>query len=477
MGRGISGLSGASTVYALSSAPGKAGVAVVRISGPEALAAAGQLLGKRALPIPRQATVARLSDPLTDDLLDQALVLTFPGPRSFTGEDVVELHLHGSRAVVAGVLDALGRLQGLAPAPPGEFTKRAFAHGKLGLTQVEGLADLISAETTSQRQQALRHLEGDAQKLLLGWRQELLHALALLEAYIDFSEDENIEEDAFSSASEKVGHMVEEMRRHVADSRAGQRVRDGVRIVLSGLPNVGKSSLLNYFCRQERAIVTDIPGTTRDLLTVDLELRGFPVIFVDTAGIRFGDQVDRVEQEGVRRAQEAAANADVRICLQDATNPESLCCSTLKQGGVPCACLHGSAINADQSTPPHLLRVVNKCDAKPLSMELSEGVLSVSCLERKNLDQLTTVLGDTVETLCHTASGEVPTVVRHRHQQHLTAALEALEQALVSSALSADCVLMAEEMRYALSELGHLTGHVKLDEMLDIVFSEFCIGK
>ncbi|XP_074384956.1 5-taurinomethyluridine-[tRNA] synthase subunit GTPB3, mitochondrial isoform X2 [Zonotrichia albicollis] len=305
------------TIFALSSAPGRCGVAVIRASGPGSGAALRSLTGTPEPP-PRVMALRRIRDPQTAESLDRGLVVWFPGPHSFTGEDCAELHVHGGPAVVSGVLRALGRLPGLRPAEPGEFTRRAFAHGKLDLTAAEGLRDLIGAETEAQRRQALRQMEGDLGRLYQRWSHALTQALAHLEAYIDFSEDDNVEEEVLTQVRDTVRALLQELRGHLRDGRRGELLREGVRAVIAGPPNVGKSSLLNLLCRRPAAIVSPTAGTTRDVLEVALDIGGYPLVLSDTAGLR--QATDPVEREGVTRARDRLCQADLVLAVLDATS-------------------------------------------------------------------------------------------------------------------------------------------------------------
>src|SRR5450755_864706 len=302
------------TIFALSSGSGPAAIAVVRISGPGAGEALKALSGK--IPAPRQAALARIRDPQSNDIIDEGLALWFPAPQSETGEDVAELQLHGGRAVIAATLAALGRIDGLRPAEAGEFTRRAFENGKLDLTAVEGLADLVMAETEGQRRQAFRQLKG-----LLGgraetWRQQLIQALALVEARIDFSDEADVPQDLLAPALAMTRSLADEIAGALADGGRGERLREGLVVAIAGPPNAGKSTLLNRIARREAAIVSPYAGTTRDVIEVHLDLGGWPVTLLDTAGIRETD--DPVEMEGVRRARDRAAAADLVLWVVDA---------------------------------------------------------------------------------------------------------------------------------------------------------------
>jgi tRNA modification GTPase len=307
------------TIFALSSGPGRAGVAVVRISGRRAHTALEAVVGR--CPSPRHASYAPICHPETGEALDRGLILWLPGPGSATGEDMAELHVHGGRAVVDGVLDALAHVAGLRPAEPGEFTRRAFDNGKLDLTQVEGLADLIAAETVAQRRQALRQMDGALAALYESWRGSLVRASAHAEAAIDFS-DEELPPDLVDRLAADVRDLRAEIEAHLDDNHLGERLRDGIQIAIVGAPNVGKSSLINALAKRDAAIVAPTPGTTRDVIEVHLDLGGYPVTVADTAGLR--ESADEVEAEGVARARARASAADFVLRVHDASQwPES----------------------------------------------------------------------------------------------------------------------------------------------------------
>src|SRR6266581_3013246 len=327
------------TIYAPATAAGRAAIAIIRLSGPASGPAVAALAGK--LPPPRVARHVRLRDPDSGEELDDGLVLWFPGPSSVTGEDVAELHLHGSRAVLAAVMAALGR-QGLRLAEPGEFTRRAFLNGKLDLTQAEAVADLAAAETEAQRRQALRQLDGHLGGLYRNWGERLLRLLAHLEAAIDFP-DEDL-------PPEIEARLAAEIARHLADGHRGERLRDGIAVAIVGPPNAGKSSLLNQLARREAAITSPIAGTTRDVIEVAIDLAGYPVIFADTAGLR--DSGDAIEAEARRRAVARAESAELRLFVFDAGCP-------------------GDAQGAAQWPGPDTLLVANKIDLAVLPIKPS----------------------------------------------------------------------------------------------------------
>src|SRR5712672_2809922 len=301
------------TIFALSSGRPPAAIAVIRISGPRAGTALERMIGR--VPQPRRAALARVRDPASGEIIDEALVLWFPGPNSETGEDTAELQVHGGRAIIAGLLVALGKLEGLRPAEAGEFTRRAFENGRMDLTAVEGLADLVAAETQAQRRQAFRQLKGLLGSRAETWRQRLIEALALVEAGIDFSDEDDVPKDMMSRALELIRPLGEEISK--AGARQGERLREGLRVAIAGPPNAGKSTLFNRLARREAAIVSPFPGTTRDVLELHLDLGGYPVTMLDTAGIR--ETRDPIEREGVRRASEQVAGADLVLWVIAAT--------------------------------------------------------------------------------------------------------------------------------------------------------------
>lgn len=440
------------TICALSSAPGRAGVAVLRISGSRAREVLRSLAGLES-PVPRRATLADLSRPEDGAILDRGLAVWFPAPASFTGEDVAELHIHGGRATVEAVLDALVDDLGLRHAEPGEFTRRAFENGKMDLTEVEGLADLIDAETEAQRRQALRQYDGALGRLYDGWREELIGALAYLEAHIDFP-DEELPGDLFAEVRERVARLEAALRGHLADNRRGERLRDGVGIAIIGPPNVGKSSLLNTIARRDAAIVSATAGTTRDVIEVHLDLGGYPVTVADTAGIR--DSADEIEQEGVRRALERAERADLRIIMIDAS----------KNGP-----LDGEMMGL---TGDSALIVANKCDlaAPPSDLPgISGAIHSVSAKTGDGIGDLLAEIERLVAALFDEQAA--PALTRSRHRTAVSETLEFLGKAGEGESIE----LVAEELRLAARALGRLTGRVEVEDLLDVIFRDFCIGK
>jgi len=447
-------VSGEDTIFALASGRGRAGIAVLRISGPQAGSVARELAGRPA-PAPRRAAVRRLADPATGTVLDEALMLFFRAPASFTGEDVLELHLHGGRAVIDGVLEALGRLSGLRPAEPGEFSRRAFERGRMDLTAAEGLNDLVMAETAAQRRQALRQMNGALAELYERWRGTLIESLAHLEAGIDFS-DEELPEDLAAAPAERLAGLREEIAAHLADAGRGERLRDGVGIVILGAPNVGKSSLLNALARRDAAIVSETAGTTRDVIEVAMDLGGYPATLVDTAGIR--EAGEAIEAEGVRRAIDRAGRADLRLVLAEAPEwpaiPESTAALRLEGALLVLT-------KSDRGGPP------------PGVVENAPETFAVSAVTGAGLAVLEQALEDRVVAMCE--PGEAPAITRARHRRALEDCLGALER--FAATVARDPVLAAEDARLASRALGRITGRVDVEELLDVIFSDFCIGK
>ena len=446
----------ADTIFAPATAPGRSAIAVIRVSGPACVDVCRRLT-KRALPAPRRAALRRLREPASGEDIDQALVLWFPGPASATGEDVLELHVHGGRAVLGELLLALARLPGLRPADPGEFTRRAFLNGRMDLTAAEGLADLVAAETGAQARQALRQLDGELGRLYEPWRGELLGALARIEAEIDFSADQDVPGDAVAAIRPVLARVSAEMAAHVDDARRGERLREGLTIAVVGPPNAGKSSLINRLAQRDVAIVTPEPGTTRDVLEVHLDLAGYPVTLLDTAGLR--EPVGGAEAEGVRRARQRTADADLRLALFDgalwpALDPETL--ALLDEG---------------------TMVVVNKADLGRLPGDLviaGRPAERLSCLTGAGIERLLELLSARASE--QMALGQTPMLTRARHRAALHAALEALGR-IAALPADAELALVAEDLRLAVRAIGRITGRVGVEDLLDRIFAEFCIGK
>jgi tRNA modification GTPase len=464
------------TIFALSSGAGKAGVALIRISGSNAskkiaehviviinillVPALKSLLGTRqSVPAVRHASVRTLHDNESGDVLDEAVVVRFAAPNSFTGCDVVELNVHGSVAVVRDVLAALRRVPSLHDAAPGEFTRQAFLNDRLDLTAVEGLADLVHAETTAQRRQALRQLRGELGRLYAGWRATVLRSLAHVEAIIDFGDDERLDDSVLGTARTTLDGVLGAARAHLADARRGERMRSGLSVCLGGHVNVGKSSLINVLAQRQLAIVSPHAGTTRDVLETALDIAGYPALISDTAGIR--QSTDEVERIGIERAKQHFADADVRVFVTDSDTDAR-------------AALASGELRSND------IVVRNKVDTAPSSLGGAAGdrrLVTLSCATGAGVDTFLKQLTHSLSEL--TAQGvtsESPLLSRERHRVLVEQAVEALQVA--SAALDSDLIVAAEELRTAIQHLSALTGESHdVERVLDIVFSEFCIGK
>ncbi len=425
------------TIFAVASGAGRAAIAVLRISGPGSADLLIGLSGK--LPAPRRAVLRRLRAPDGAEL-DQAMVLWMPGPGSYTGEDSGELFLHGGRAVIAGVADALTALGG-RPAEPGEFTRRAFLNGRMDLLEAEAVGDLIDAETEAQRRQALRQLEGELGAVYAGWAGRLRWLLAQQEALIDFP-DEDLPPEVEDRVIAEIDALRSEIRAHLNDGRRGERLREGLTFAVSGPPNVGKSSLVNLLAERDVAIVSASPGTTRDALEARVVLAGVPVTLVDTAGLR--DTEDAIEAEGVRRARARAEAADYVLLVGDVR----------------------TGVAADDRQPG--LRICNKID---LGGPVPEGALGVSALTGEGMEALRARLAGIARSLTEAAGP--PPLTRERHRAALLTASDRLDAAAVADLPE----LRAEDLRLALGAIGRITGAVGVEDLLGDIFSRFCIGK
>ena len=483
------------TIYAPATAAGRAAVAVVRISGPRAGVAFLALAGgpRTEFPPPRHAAFRKLRDPATGGIIDEALVLWLPGPHTETGEDMAELQMHGGRAIMAAVIAALSSIEGLRLAEPGEFARRAFDAGKLDLTALEGLGDLIAAETEAQRRQALRQMQGALGRRYEDWRERLVHALAHLEAAIDFP-DEGLPDDVAYGVAREIAKLAAEMRGHLDDARRGERLRDGLRVVLTGTPNVGKSSLFNLLVGREAAIVSPEAGTTRDVIEAAFDLAGYPVLLSDTAGLRdepnpvdavgdanndtaAGDYVREpvdvlegspagapaaapigaIEREGMRRARDRLADADIRLRVLDATEPSAL-----------------ETLELDAAIDPDTILVVNKIDLAPDALRHFPAhlpAIAMSATTGEGFPELEERLAIAVAQRLE--PGAEPALTRARHRA-------AIEECLDCFSRMADAggpELAAEDLRLAARALGRITGRVDVEDLLDVIFRDFCIGK
>jgi tRNA modification GTPase len=433
------------TIFALSSGRLPSAIAIVRVSGPAARTALESLAGK--IPTPRVATRALLRD-AGGQPIDDSVVLYFPGPASTTGEDVAEFHVHGGRAVLGSLFAALSAIQKLRAAEPGEFTRRAFENGKLDLTEAEGLDDLIHADTDRQRRQALRQLKGLLGEKARDWRAQIIEASALIEAGIDFSDEGDVPAELIAPALARIKALLAEITEALAAEGRSERLRDGLVVAIAGPPNVGKSTLMNQLARREVAIVSPHAGTTRDIIEVQLDLDGYPVTVIDTAGIRETD--DPVEQEGVRRARARAAEADLVLWLTDA------------DGAKP----------AEASDVPTWI-VRNKIDLAPASHRSGDQMFAISASRGDGLAELMSALVGCAQEFF--GSSEAGLIGRQRQR-------DLLQQAAASLRRGVDVIgtgeeLVAEELRSAAYALGRLLGQVDVEDILDVIFREFCIGK
>ncbi len=442
------------TIFAIATGAGRAGIAVIRVSGP-ACAAALECLTGAPPPPPRVATRARFVAPGGEEMLDDGLCLWFPAPASYTGEDVAELHVHGGPATLAAMIDALGRIPGLRLAAPGEFSRRAFENGKLDLTAIEGLADLIDAETEAQRRQALRQLGGALGAMYQDWREALVGALAQLEATIDFP-DEDLPDHIETGINHQISRVITEVTQHLADDRRGERLRDGYYIAVLGPPNAGKSSLINMLAQREAAIVSAQAGTTRDVIEVHLDLGGYPVIVADTAGLRAAG--DDIEREGVRRALARAEESDLKILVLDgacAGVPDTGTCALIDENTV----VVRNKIDLVGAGAPAM--IVAGVTAMDISAQTGAGIADL-------LESMTSKINARLSL-----PAAAPPLTRHRHR----AALEACRAALLRAGEAAAPELKAEDVRLAVRSIGTITGNVDVEDILDVVFRDFCIGK
>ncbi len=456
------------TIYALATPAGRSGVAVLRVSGPQALKGLSLFSPEIDIKsiIPRSAILTHLYAPNAGQsvsretsppkMIDKALVLYFKAPHSFTGEDVVEYHLHGSPAVIAEMSHHLSRFAHHRPAERGEFTRRGFENGRMDLTEAEAIADLIDAETTAQKDQALSQMSGTLKNLYEGWAQDLTKSLAFLEADIDFP-DEDLPDGVASQVRPKLARIAQDITEHLNDNRRGERLRNGIKITVIGAPNAGKSSLVNMLAQRDVAIISDFAGTTRDVLEVHLDIAGFPVILSDTAGLKpellhsdgQGGQ-DKIESEGIKRAIHAARSADIKLLVFDAQ-------------------IQPDAATLDLADD-HSLMIANKADLGAIHPDLTTAI-PLSSKEMQGVETLLGALKDQINILIGSQSTPTLTRERHRHQLHIC--LDHLERAQ-SAALPE---LTAEDTRLAVRALGRITGRVDVEDLLDVIFSEFCIGK
>jgi len=446
------------TIYALSSGAVPSGVAVIRISGGATRTIVSAICGR--VPEGRRAMFSKLKDPETNDILDEALVLYFEGPHSFTGEDVAEFQCHGGRAVISRLLAVLGTFADCRPAEAGEFTRRAFDQGRMDLTEVEGLADLIVAETESQRRQAVRQMGGALGDLYDGWRKRLIHMRAMIEADFDFADEEDVPGSVADKVWTEASDLHSEIADHLERSKSGERLRSGLQVVLMGAPNAGKSSLLNAIAGRDVAIVTEEAGTTRDAIEVHLDLGGYPMTLVDTAGLR--DAENAVEREGVRRAQARGHAGDLILWAVEPGGVEK----DDPKAGLP--------EDLQKNVPMWVVRTKSDLETQP-KQDSSGTIKEIACSDKSkdglnDLIQALTRFADEIISI-----GETPLATRERHRHYLKECLSGLRTAVDAVHLPPE--LRAEDLRRAADALGRITGRIDVEDLLDVIFRDFCIGK
>jgi tRNA modification GTPase len=452
------------TIFALSSGRPPSAISIVRVSGPQAGAALTSLVGK--VPAPRMAARALLRD-VNQQPIDDAVVLWFPAPASATGEDVAEFHVHGGRAVLAALFAALSGFEDVRAAEPGEFTRRAFENGKLDLTEAEGLDDLIHADTDRQRRQALRHLKGLLGDRARDWRAQIIEASALIEAGIDFSDEGDVPAELIAPALCKIKTLLGEIREVLAAQGRSERLREGLVVAIAGPPNVGKSTLMNQLARREVAIVSPHAGTTRDIIEVQLDLDGYPVTVIDTAGVRETD--DPVEQEGVRRARARAAEADLVLWLVDAQHEENR-----PQGEVPVWTVRNKIdLDGPDTAGPRIGAANSGQPGAVLRQGWRTADVGISASRGDGIQQLIAALIAFAQD--YFGSGEGGLIGRERQRKLLQETAASLERSI--SAIGEGEELAAENLRIATHSLGRLLGRVDVEDILDVIFRDFCIGK
>ncbi|OWF53951.1 tRNA modification GTPase GTPBP3, mitochondrial-like [Mizuhopecten yessoensis] len=486
------------TIFALSSGHEKCGVAVIRVSGPRSESSLKALCRTEKLPKPRFTHLRKLFNPVTLEPIDKGLVIWFPGPDSFTGEDCTEYHVHGGQAVITEMANVLGGLDGFRHAEAGEFTKRAFTNGKLDLTEVEGLGDLIHAETEAQRKQALRQMDGELSRMYTTWRKQIISYTASVEAYIDFAEEDNIEDDVLNQVNIGIEQLLSELESHLRDNRQGEILRSGVQVAIVGEPNVGKSSLLNSVCQRPAAIVSPLAGTTRDVVETGVNIGGYPVLLSDTAGLR--ETQDSIEKEGVRRALHRAQQADIKVLMMDCDlnqNAKKELSSFILQritdlGIALTSDVEGQTGNCstkeNDSTElknifENYVLVFNKMDKLSKEEVIKLQTVTdlcditsciISCESGEGLDDFVTLLKEKVAKICGNPLAGSPSLTQTRHRQHLQACVSHLHQ---YQKQPEDVVIAAFSLQNAAREIGKITGKITSEDILDVIFRDFCIGK
>jgi len=442
------------TIYALSSGPGVSGVAIIRISGPETSEVI-KLLTTRDLPKPRMATLRKINNINTSELIDEGIILWFPGPESYTGEDMAEIHVHGGKAVVLALQKEIAKIKNCRLAEPGEFTKLAFQNGKINLLKAESIADLISAETEIQRLQAIKIMEGNSSAKFNELREKLLKVLSFMEAKIDFPE-EDLPEENLKKIKNDCSEVLNKINKILNDQKIGEMIREGFKIAIIGPTNAGKSSLINNLSNREVAIVSEIAGTTRDVVETHLNIDGYPVIMSDTAGIR--DSKDEIEKKGIRLSLKKAENADLKLVVVDAKNVDLSC-------------------YLNDLLKNNAILVVNKSDLlnEKLDAEISKlNPVLISLKNNTNIDMLISRIKNSLKNKF--ISEEDILITRERHRQHLLQCVDYLEEFLLKNEKK-DFDKAAEDLRLATRHLGMIVGKVDVEEILGSIFNDFCIGK
>tara|TARA_B100000809_G_scaffold26403_1_gene23119 strand:- start:88 stop:1419 length:1332 start_codon:yes stop_codon:yes gene_type:complete len=442
------------TIYALSSGPGISGVAVIRVSGPETKIVI-QKMTKEGIPTPRMASLRKLNKINTNELIDEGIIIWFPGPDSYTGEDMAEFHVHGSRAVIDAMHNAISKVKNCRIAEPGEFTRIAFQNGKINLLKAESIADLISSETEIQRQQAIKIMSGKSSEKFNSWRKKLLKNLSNVEAKIDFP-DENLPDDILKDIKNSTKKIKEEIKKLLNDQKVGERIREGFKISIVGPTNAGKSSLLNYLSKRDVAIVSEIAGTTRDVIETHLSIDGYPVVISDTAGIR--DSKDEIEKKGIKLALKRAEDADLNLVIIE---PKSTDITGFLSDLVSKKAIY----------------VLNKSDLgfKNINSKLKKlNPISISLKNEKNLEDLISAIKKKLKNKFITSDDIL--ITRERHRQHLEQCVYNLKKFEEKNKLE-DFDKAAEDLRLATRHLGIIVGKVDVEEILGSIFNDFCIGK
>ncbi len=442
------------TIYALSTGPGISGVAIIRVSGPETKIVISKLTNGN-FPEPRVSTLKKINKINTNELIDEGLILWFPGPQSYTGEDMAEFHVHGSRSVVEAIHSSIAQVENCRLAEPGEFTKIAFQNDKINLLKAESIADLISSETEIQRQQAIKIMSGQSSSKFNSWRERLLKILSNVEAKIDFP-DEDLPDDILNDIKNDSDKIKSEIQKSLNDQKVGERIREGFKIAIVGPTNAGKSSLLNYLSRREVAIVSEIAGTTRDVIETHLNIDGLPVVVSDTAGIR--DSKDEIEKKGIHLALKRAEDADLNIVVIE---PKSA---------------HFTRFLKDLVTHKSII-VINKSDLgiDDMVYEFKKiNPIYISLKEEKNLDQLIYAIKEKLKN--QFINSEDILITRERHRQHLEQCVLHLDN-FQQKSKAEDFDKAAEDLRLATRHLGMIVGKVDVEEILGSIFNDFCIGK